>query len=226
GYTVDEPTTVTDWRVPSPVPPQAASEAASKAATGSRRYLVMIIPWRFSGLLGPFCDNLTTVFGTSVRDGVSCGSEIDLRAQAQRIDLVIAVSSGRHGCAVDPQVPVVEEEPDAVGQHPDRRQPGQLLRASGDRSVVEVEPVVARAELDRADSALGDRVDRLDPIERAILVGRRVARRKQHADLEVTALEGRIVQTRTKGRHHVPLGHGMEWPPHIGHLDAEIPFAR
>src|SRR3546814_19812295 len=85
---------------------------------------------------------------------------------------------------------VIGSQPDVRDRRPDQRNAQRPLTPADDPGIVQVEMVVARVDLDRPRTALGDRAFRRQAIECAVLIPAAVAARQDLADLGIAANEG------------------------------------
>src|SRR3546814_1759778 len=77
---------------------------------------------------------------------------------------------------------VIGSQPDVRDRRPDQRNAQRPLTPADDPGIVQVEMVVARVDLDRPRTALGDRAFRRQAIECAVLIPAAVAARQDIAD--------------------------------------------
>ncbi len=151
-----------------------------------------------------FCDAIVTRICGRGSAGWVPFSEIDLGPDADGIDPVRCAfirtagrtaecAAGRHdrGIAVI-QACIVENQPRIIGSRPDQRRLIAVLDAADDARIVEIEVIVARIDLHRAQTALANRVGRLHPVELAALVPATVTAGQEISRFQIATAKRRI----------------------------------
>src|SRR3989344_4320015 len=89
----------------------------------------------------------------------------ELHPRTDDVDAVIAIARHRDRRVAIVQPRILRHQPHPAGRRPDDRRHIALLRAAGDPGIVEVEIIVARIDLHRADAPVAERLFRLDRAE-------------------------------------------------------------